>query len=161
MNTNTQTTTDDADFDALDRSLEDIEDIPSFDVPPLGTYQLLVCAELKKLPKDDKNPTERGVVVLNYEITDVVQLADPTEKPPVIGSKFGEMFMLGNEFGEGNMKKSFSPYATHFGVTNMKSLVRDLVQNVVVTATVKHRFNKKDDPKKEVPYAQVLNVVIQ
>lgn len=161
MNTNTQTNDAESfDLDTLDRSLDDIEDLPSFDVPPMGTYRLLVNAEAKKLPAKDGEPA-RNVVTLQYEILDTIALADKTEKTPVPGGKFGEMFMLGNEYGEGNMKKSFAIYAEHFGNKNMKYLVGEAVQNLTINGTVKHRYNKKEDPKKETPYAQVVNVVIE
>ncbi len=148
------------DFSILDKNLEDIEDLPGFEVPPQGTYQFLVNAEAKYLPPKEGDKGDRPVVVLDYEVTGIVQLADPIAIPPVIGDKFGELFMLGNEYGEANMKKALAPYAAHFGTTNITTLIREKLNNVVVVGTVKYRFNKEKDPRKENPYASVVNVVV-
>lgn len=149
------------DLDLLDRSIDDIEEMPSFDTPPVGTYQLLVNAATKMVAgKDEQGKSvDKPAVILDYEITGTVQLANRDLKEPVPGSKFGEMFFLGNEYSESNMKKALAPYAVHFGTNNLKDLIKEKIQNVIVTATVKHRFAKTDKAK-ETPFGTVVNVLI-
>ncbi len=161
----TKQTTDTADLpefdlEILDRSLDDIEELPGFDVPPVGTYQLLLSAETKMIPPKEGEKEARPVVALQYEITGTIKLADKGDAEPIPGSSFGEMFILGNEFGESSLKKAIAPYASYFNTNNLRELVKEKIQNVVITATVKHRFNRKTDPLKENPFAQVVNVVI-
>lgn len=148
----TQNLDDDIDLDLLDKNLTDIEDLPSFEVPPRGTYTFLVNAGTKKV-------NGHPCVTLDYEVVDTIQLADPTkDKAPVPGSKFNSLFMLDNEFGEGNMKKNLAPYAEFFGTDNVKVLVKEKIQNVVIQGSVKHRKDK-DDPDRV--YGEVKNVTIQ
>lgn len=149
----------DFNFDKLDKQLDDIEDLPGFSVPPQGTYELLVSAEAKTLDGKNGKP-DRDVVVLNYEVMGTIKLADDTAAAPIVGDKFGEMFILDNEYGLGNLKKAMIPYSEAFGTSNLRELIQEKIQNVQITGTVKHRFNKKEDPQQLNPYANVTNVVV-
>lgn len=138
------------DLNLLDQNLADIEDLPSFEVPPAGTYQLLVSLSTKTV-------NEHPAVAADLEIISTVQLANSADTPAVDGTKFGLLFMLDNEFGLGNMKKFLAPFAEHFGTDNVRELVTEKVQNVQITATVKRRVDKED---KEKVYAIVTNIVV-
>ena len=144
-------------FNVLDVSLDDIEDLPSYDCPPNGTYQLLVNANTKVFDGKDGKPDSQ-CVVFEYEITDVIELADKVgTQTAKAGDKFNELFGLGSEDGIKWLKKAILPYAAHFGISNFRELVQDKIQQVVIVATIKGRKDKNDPDKR---YAQVSNVNI-
>jgi hypothetical protein len=143
-------TGDDIDLSLLERNLDDIEDLPSFEVPPKGTYQFLVSGLTKKV-------NEKPAVAFDLEVINTIELQDKTEKPVVDGSKTGVLFFLDNEFGLGNMKKFLAPFAAHFGTNNVKELVKEKIQNVQVTCTLDHQKDKQDPTK---VYARPKNIVV-
>lgn len=144
------------DLSVLDVSLDDIDDLPSFDCPPNGTYQLLVNATTKVFEGKEGKPDSQ-CVVFDYEIVDVIELADKTGPTAKAGDKFGELFGLGSEDGIKYLKKAVLPYAAHFSTNNLRELISDKIQQVIVTATVKGRKDKNDPDKK---YAGVSNVIV-
>lgn len=152
-NTNTSTETDDEEVDLslLDKNLSDIDDLPSFEVPAKGTYILLANATTKKV---NKHPA----MVIDLDVVSTVALANTGDTPPKEGDKFGVLFMLDNEFGMGNMKKVLAPFAAHFGTDNVKTLVKEKIQNCVISATVDHQIDREDKTK---IYARLKNIVVQ
>lgn len=146
-----ENTVDDIDLSLLDKNLADIEDLPSFEVPPKGTYVMLCSGGTKKIG-------EHPAVTFDLEVVSTVELADKSQKPPKDGDKTGVMFMLDNEFGLGNMKKFLAPFAAHFGTDNVRELVKDRIQNVIISCTMDHQVDKEDKTK---IYARPKNIVIR
>lgn len=147
-------TNDDFDLSLLDKNVSEIEDLPSFEVPPKGTYILLCSMGTKKIE-------DAAYVTAEFEVVSTVEIAnpnDPANVPCKDGTKFGTIFQLGNEFGEGNMKKFLVPFIEKFSTDNLRELVKDKVQNVLISAQLDHRIDKKDKTK---VYPLVKNVVIQ
>lgn len=141
------------DFALLDKNVSDIEDLPSFDTPPKGTYVLLANAGTKKI-------NDGNYVTVDFDVVSTIELANPNDpKNPAVkdGSKFNLLFQLGNEFGEGNMKKFMAPFVEHFGTDNLRSLVTEKIQNITISCNIDHRVDKKSDKV----YPLVKNVVIQ
>lgn len=143
---------DDADFDdaLLERNLADIDDLPSFEVPPKGSYVLLASGIRKKI-------NDHPAVIIELEVVSTVELVDKTQTPIVDGSKTGVMFMLDNEYGLGSMKKFLQPFAAHFGTDNVRELVKEKIQNLTITATMDHQIDSKDKTK---IYARPKNIAI-
>lgn len=125
--------------DLLNTDLNDLADLAGFDVPNNGYYKLSVDASTKEI-------NNKPAVVLDYEVVEVLEMADPTATPPITGTKFGETFFLDNEFGVGNMKKALKPFADAFGVGNISALLEQ-IKGVSVFATVKQQADKKDTSK--------------
>lgn len=143
---------DDDDLDALlDKNLSEIDDLPSFVVPPKGTYIFLVSGGRKRI-------NDIPYVTFDLEVVSTIKLQNDGDKPPAEGDKTGVMFNLDNEFGEGNMKAFLAPFAAHFGTDNVKELVKHHIQNVRISATLDHQVDKKDKTK---IYARPKNIVIQ
>ena len=134
----------------LSASLDDLDDLPSFEVPTPGVYILAVTTELKEV--NGKQAIEAA-----YTVKEVVELADPAAAAPVAGTKFSMLFTL-NEFGIGKLKEFCKPFAAHFGSTNIGELVRDHIKDVTVTANVGRRVDK-EDPDKVYAKVKVIEVV--
>lgn len=156
----TDKTTRDFNLDILDVSIDDIEDLPSFDCPLNGSYQLLVNASTIVFEgKDGKE--DKDAVKFDYEITQVIEVAPgQVGQEPKEGDKFSELFGLANEEGIKYLKKAILPYAAHFGTNNLRELVTEKIANLVITATIKGRRAGRDAADPEKRYAQVSNVTL-
>lgn len=143
--------------DLLDADLDQIADLPAFEVPPVGHYRLRVSLERKNV--NDKPSIEAKLVV-----KEVLELADANAKKPEVGTKFSQLFMMDNEFGQGGFKEFVKPIVAGMNLPSTK--VKDIltaVQNVDIAATVKHREHKDDKgkPKEERRvFANLTNVTV-
>lgn len=149
MNTNTASQFPDLDFD-------DLPELPSFAVPPMGTYTL-------KLVITSKVVAKKPAIEFEYEVMELLEQVDPTEVPATIGNKFSVAYFLDNEFGQGKLKKSLMPLKEFFGTGNVAAIAEGCAGGLVVTGTVKSRLDSKGNldndgnPKK---YADVVNLLV-
>lgn len=145
------------DLDALfAASLDDIADLPAFEVPPEGTYIGTVSTDTKEINKKPAVEAEFTIVETSeLEDTDAVEVAP--------GTKFSIAFILGSNIAEGKMKQFLAPFGAHFnesGPGAIGRLVRDHVKEVTIAFTLKHRTNKKgDDPDRIYPDVRNVTVV--
>lgn len=142
----------------MDASLDDIADLPGFVVPPQGHYKLAVSLEKKVV--NDVPSIEAGCTVM-----ETLELDNKDETPVEPGTKFSQLFMMNNEWGQGGFKGFVSPIATGLGLQNPKvSQVVEAVQNITITAVIKHRYHKEDKQKpvaERRTYANLTNVEVQ
>lgn len=139
-----------ASFDDLfSASIDDLADLPSFEVPPAGAYSLSVTCARKEI--NDKQAIEAAFTVLNTE-----ELADKNDAPVANGTKFSMAFMIGNEYGLGNLKKFLKPFQEHFNAPNIGALLEE-IKDVSIVGTLKVRKDKEDPDKK---YASVTNITV-
>jgi hypothetical protein len=143
-----------ADIDALFAAdLDDIADLPAFEVPPEGTYIGTVSCDLKEINK-------KSAVEAEFTVTETSELEDDSVTPCAQGTKFSVAFILGSNIAEGKLKQFLAPFAAHFGTTKVGELVRDRVKDVTIAFTLKHRTNKKgDDPDRIYPDVRNVTVV--
>lgn len=134
----------------LDKSIDDIDDLPGFEVPVNGIYTLKFSTQVK-IVKD------RDCVEANFEVIECNEQNDPNETATKPGTKFSMLFQLGNEIAEGKMKELVMPIAAHFEERNMLKLVTETCKDLIISAKVSRRADKED---KEKFYANVTNVVI-
>lgn len=134
--------------DLFAASIDDIADLPSFEVPVKGSYIFDVSAEIKKV-------NDKDVVEASYVVVELVEPAVPGETA-VPGTKFSTIFMIDNEFGIGNLKKFLKPFADHFGNSNVGALIQE-IKTLRVAATLGHRKDKNDPDK---VYALVSNITV-
>lgn len=139
--------------DLMDASIDDIKDLPPFEVPAVGHYKLQVSLERKVV-------NDKPTISANFVVLEVLELADPSGTPPTIGTKFNVLHMMDNEFGQGGFKAFIGPIVKGLGMSSPKvSEVIATVQNVNIIGTLKHRFGKlpggKPDPDKV--YASISN----
>lgn len=133
----------------LSASLDDLDDLPSFDCPPPGVYVVSVSTDQKEVNKKD-------AIEASYTVTEVIELSDPNSTPPVAGSKFSTLFTL-NEYGVGKLKEFAKPFGDKFGTRNVGELVRDHIKDVMCTVSVKNRKDK-EDPDKVYPIVKVIQI---
>lgn len=138
------------DFDSLlDKSIDDLKDLPSFEVPDTGVYKLRVSLEPKAI-------NDKPSIVAHYVVREIVELADssiPQEQRAKPEDKFDTPFFLqtnegaDSETGWGFLKEFLKPFEVHFGTKNVKELVANLANPVDITAKVVKK-QRKDDKEK-------------
>lgn len=137
-------------LDILDKSIDDIEDLPGFVVPPAGVYMLRCNAEVKEVNNKD-------AVELKFTVAECLEQQDEAATPAKVGDKFSTLFMLDNEIGVGRLKEAMIPFAEAFGTRNLKQLVTEQIKDILISAKVKPRQDKKDPDK---VYADVSQITV-
>lgn len=134
--------------DLMDASIDDLQDLPPFEVPPVGHYKLNLSLSRKSI--NDKPCIEAAFMVV-----ETLELKNAEEKPAENGTKFSQLYTMDNEFGQGAFKLFMAPIVPALGLQGKKiSEIIAAVQNVTIAATVKQRADKKDKDK---IYANVVN----
>ena len=117
----------------LDVSLDDIADLPEFLVFPAGAYRVTINFGAKKI-------NEHPVVEAKLKLLEVQEIpADET--PPEAGAEASVVYMMDNEFGQGNFKKLMKPLCEHHGLTNLAQAIA-ASQGMEVMVVTKQRQNK-------------------
>lgn len=143
--------------DLMDTVIDDLKDLPGFEVPPKGHYKLMVSLEQKMV--NDKPGIEA-----KCEVLETLELANPNDTQVENGTKFSQLFFMDNEWGQGGFKGFAIPIASGLGMvrpTNRQVLER--VQNVQISATIGHRYHKEDKQKpvaERRTYADLKNVTV-
>ena len=122
-------------FDTTDVS--DLEDLPSFDPYPNGAH--LVTIEFERRVVND-NPA----IILKTVMVETQQLEDEAGTPSKAGDTYDFMYSIGNEYGEGSLKKLLAPLAEATGITNNGQLL-DHVKGFQALIATKQRMDKKND----------------
>lgn len=138
------------DMSLLDKSIDDIEDLPGFEVPLPGIYSLKFSTALKVINDND-------CIEASFEVIECLEQNEPDEEPTKIGTKFSMLHQMDNEIAMGKLKELVAPIAVHFNERNLAKLVMDTCKDLVITAKVKRRKDKNDAEKF---YADVSGVVI-
>lgn len=137
----------------MDASIDDIKDVPGFEVPPVGRYKLGLSLDVKKI---NEHPAIEAALV----VRSVVELKNASDTAPEVGAKFSTLFMMDNEFGQGFFKELAKALASGLGMSNPKvSEILARCKSVVeIEATVNHKKGKGDSADKV--YAQLTNVAV-
>ncbi len=149
------------DFDSLlDKSIDDLADLPEFKVPDTGMYKLDVSCETKEINK-------KPAVTARFVVRELVELADstiPEDQRAKPGDSFDLMFLLKNDAGEdmeiswGRLKEFAQPFQKHFNEDHLGKLLKGpLAQPVSITAKVVKKQRKDDKEKFD---ARVSDIVI-
>lgn len=141
--------------DLMDSNIDDLEDLPSFETPPVGFYGLDFTLEKKKI-------NEKPAIGANFVIKEVLELKNKDAKMPELGAKFGMLFMMDNEWGQKAFTSFIRPVAAAKGLTKMRDIITACAEATTINATVKHRFGKDAAGKKDLdnPFANVENVQV-
>lgn len=141
----------------MDSSLDDLKDLPGFEVPPKGHYKLQVSLE-QKIVADHPSIEAKCTVVETMELSNVNETAVEN------GTKFSQLFMMDNEWGQGGFKGFVAPIATGLNMPKAKiSEIVAAVQNITIGATIGHRYHKEDKQKpvgERRTYADLKNVEV-
>ena len=136
--------------DLLNATLDDLEDLPSFEPFPAGAHNVKASFSFKEIEG-------HGTCVdLKLVLIDTVELADPQDAQPVEGSTCSALFMLDNEIGRGNFKKCISPFYIALDCTSNRQAVDDAkeIECMVVTSVRKD----KNDPDRK--YLNIREIAV-
>lgn len=144
---------DDADLSLLDKTLDEIEDLPGFEVPVNGRYLLKANRKIKKI-------NDKAAVEVELEVMGCLKKDNDGDEDTVIGTKFSQLYFLqGDEdavrISMGLLKQFVKPIAEATGEGNMKVIVKDHMTDVLMQATVVRR---KDSKNPEIFRARLSNL---
>jgi hypothetical protein len=147
--------------DILDRSIDDLADLPEFKIPPTGMYKFEVSAAGKMI-------NDKPAIEINVTIKETIELADaetPASELAKEGDKFSIAFFMRNkdgttnEFAEGRLKAFAAPFQQHFGESNIKTLLKaHLKSSVLVTGKITKKARKDDKEKFD---GQISDIVVE
>lgn len=141
----------------LDTTLDDLADLPSFQPFVAGTHRVLASFDTKEI-------NGKAAVELSFKMIETIECADSNDQaalengqaPNKEGDTSNTMFMLANEFGQGNLKKCAVPFVEAFNYSTIREVVEGVkeVECVVITSL---RADKNDPDKK---YLQVKEIAV-
>lgn len=139
----------------LDANWDSIEDLPEFCVPPIGDYMV----RIKKCELGTNKDKTEGAIKLIGSIEEVIELANPEDVAPLVGSLVGAQYQ--GKLGISRFKKDYAATAEALGANGPRELI-DMLGDAVVAVTFKHRADReKVDPNtgKPVVYAEWATIV--
>ena len=119
----------------LDASLDELADLPEFKVFPAGAYRCSFMWEKKDI-------NDKAAVEFKFKLLEVLELGDATAEAPAAESETSVAFMLGNEYGIGNLKRVLLPLGETMGTGNLRQIMENL-KGAEVVAVMKTRQNKE------------------
>jgi len=133
---------DDAELGLLDKTLDEIEDLPGFEVPVNGRYLLKANRKIKKI-------NDKAAVEVTLEVMECLKKNNDADEDTVVGTKFSQLYFLeGDEdairISVGMLKQFVKPLAERVGEANMKVLIKDHLKDVLYGATVTRRKDNKN-----------------
>ncbi|PHQ81747.1 MAG: hypothetical protein COB66_01360 [Coxiella sp. (in: Bacteria)] len=140
--------------DLLDSTLDDLDDLPSFEPYPVGAHKVLATLAFKNIKTNEGEAPD--AIELAFSYLEAVELADAQAEAPKAESKCSILFMLDNEFGRGNLKKCAMPLQAALGTASIRSTVEECndVECIIMTSLRKD----KNDPDKI--YLQVKEIAV-
>lgn len=133
----------------LDATLDDIADLPEFKNYPIGAHKVLATFATKNIGGKD-------AIELSFKYQECMGLADENDAAPAAGDTCSTMFMLDNEYGQGNFKKCAKPFAEALGFGTLRDIIEGVkdVECIILTGL---RADKND---KEKFYLQVKEIQV-
>ena len=132
----------------LDSSIDDLADLPEFQVYPNGSHKVIVSFESKEV---NKHPC----VEMKMKAVETIELANPASDTPLEpGTESSVLFMLDNEFGQGKFKTIMKTFAEATGTQKIYEAM-EAAQGMEVTVICKVRQNKD----KTQSYTDVTKVI--
>ena len=146
---------DDAELSLLDKTLDEIEDLPGFEVPVNGRYLLKANRKIKKI-------NDKAAVEVELEVMECLKKDNDSDADTVTGTKFSQLYFLqGDEdavkISMGLLKQFCKPIAERTGEANLKVIVKDHLKDVLMGATVVRR---KDSKNPEIYRARLSNLEV-
>lgn len=120
----------------LDANLDDLADLPAFEVPPPGAYRASIVGFEKK--QIGTHPA----VEIKLRLLETLELTNPSDTPVKEGTECSVAYMLDNEFGQGNLKKILTPLAVPTGCSKLSEIMAASAGLEVMVVT-KKRSNKE------------------
>ena len=115
-------------------NLDDLADLPEFGVYPAGAHKVSIKFE-------DKEVNNHPCVELQMVAIETEELANPSDEPLKPGQQGSVLYMLDNEFGQGNLKKVIKSLAAVTGQSTLRGIM-EAANGMEVTVITKIRQNK-------------------
>ena len=123
--------------DILDMTLDDLEDLPTFEPYPAGVHRCLVNME-EKIINENKS------IEISLKLVETLELAEPTkDEAPAEGSTTSVLCGLGNEWGRGELKKIATPIGVALGTSSIREVIEQC--NDVECLVVTYKQQDKND----------------
>jgi hypothetical protein len=126
----------------LDGTLEDLNDLPGFKVPPTGGYAVSIVANTIKKVGDHENTVEAKFVI--KEVLEVTEVGVPDDQMCVAGDEFAVLFMTDNETGVGFLKEYLKVIGPAVGSTKTKEILEQS-KGLDLVVVVKRTYNKDSE----------------
>lgn len=134
--------------------LDDVEDIPDFEVPPIGSYLFEFTLARKVINDADS-------IEATFKVVETLQLANADDKPAVNGTQFSILYRMGNKWGVGSFKKLAKPFFAHFGFANYGEFMEAAKAPITIGANLQHRKGKKGTDREGEVYAKIRDIIVQ
>lgn len=131
----------------LDANLADLADLPEFGTFPAGSHKVTIKFEQKEV-------NNHPCIELQMTAIETLELSDPNAAPLKAGDQGSVLYMMDNEFGQGNFKKMIKPLAEATGHSNLRA-VMEAANGMEVEVITKIRQNKD----KTQSYTDVTKVI--
>lgn len=147
---------DDEALDLLDKTLDEIDDLPGFDVPVNGRYLLKANAAMRTI-------NDKAAVEIGLEMMECLKKDNDMDEDSVVGSKFSQLYFLAGEedsvkISVGLLKQFCKPIGAHFDEANLKTIVKEHIKDLLISATVVRR---KDKSNPEIFRARLSNIQVE
>lgn len=132
----------------LDKNLDDIADLPSFDTWPKGVHKAIIAWERKDIERTiDGNKKKVPHMQLNMAYVETLELEDASvTKLPAAGDKMNTAYDLTNEFALGALKKAVKTLGETVGEQKLLAIIK-ATNGFEVAIVLKHRKDKTDKDK--------------
>lgn len=127
----------------LDATLDDLEDLPTFTPYQAGVYRVLATMEAEAISAKMK----KVCIELGFEMLEVIESSDANLPIPKEKDTANTLFMMDNEFGQGNFKLIATPIGAQFGVTSARDIIEQCTQLECVIRCGPPKQDKKDKEK--------------
>lgn len=131
----------DMNVNLLDGTLDDLADLPAFEVIKAGDHTLRIVSVEKK------DVGGKEAIEVKVALVETHELASAADTPNAPGTESNTLYMLNNEFGVGAFKEFLKPLAKAFGTSNIQELMAQ-AKNTEVRAVTTVRVDKNDPEKK-------------
>lgn len=133
----------------LDANLDDLADLPEFGTYPPGAHKVTIKWESKTV-------NNHPCIELQMIAVETEELANPeADQPLAVGAQGSVLYMLDNEFGQGNLKRTIKPLAAETGLSSLREII-DATQGMEVTVVTKVRQNKD----KTQSYTDISKIIV-
>ena len=134
----------------LDATLDDLEDLPTYNTYPPGAHKVTATLE-------SKNVSGKDAIELSFKYLEPIELAGSDSVSPNAGDESSTLFFLDNEYGRGNLKEALKSFLEFAGEGSTNRQIIEAVTDVECVILTSYGKNKNDPDK---PYLNVKEIQV-
>lgn len=126
----------------LDGTLDELNDLPGFKVPPTGAYVVSIVSNLIKKVGNHENTVEA-----KFKIIDIMEVSEqnvPEAEAPLPEDEFNVLFMTDNDTGEGFLKEYLKVLGPVVGSTKTREIL-EMSKGMKLMVVVSRKYNKETE----------------